>query len=62
LHQRGIDLQLLEKWRFPWVLENARRFETPIPYKHPRGAMIWVDVEMNDEVGTMKDEGGCDGC
>ena len=44
------------------MLENARRFETPIPYKHPRGAMIWVDVEMNDEVGTMKDEGGCDGC
>ena len=52
------DLQLLAKWRFPWVLENARRFETPVAYKHPRGAMIWVDVEMKDEVGTMKYEGG----
>lgn len=27
-----------------WVLQNAVRFETPIPYTHPQGAVIWVNL------------------
>jgi len=38
------DLTLLEKWRFPWELKNAKQYEKPIPYKHPRGAVIWVKL------------------
>jgi hypothetical protein len=27
-----------------WVLENAVRYETPVPYDHPQGAVIWVKL------------------
>jgi hypothetical protein len=33
---------LAEKWNHAWVLEDAERFDTPIPYQHPKGAVIWV--------------------
>jgi len=38
------DLSLLEKWPYAWVLSNAKRFDEPIPYKHPKGAVIWVKI------------------
>ena len=38
------DLDLLEKWKYPWVLSGAQRYEKPIPYKHPRGAVTWVKI------------------
>ena len=25
-----------------WIFENSIRFQKPIPYIHPRGAVIWV--------------------
>ncbi len=36
------DLSLLEKWCYPWVLKDAKRYDKPIPYDHPQGAVIWV--------------------
>ncbi|WP_406717852.1 hypothetical protein [Vibrio parahaemolyticus] len=27
----------------PWVLNETKRIE-PIPYTHPRGAVIWVNL------------------
>ncbi|MFC1970703.1 ASCH domain-containing protein [Chloroflexota bacterium] len=27
---------------FAWELSNANTFRSPIPYKHPRGAVVWV--------------------
>ena len=27
---------------YAWVIANARRLPTPIPYQHPPGAIIWV--------------------
>jgi hypothetical protein len=30
---------------FSWVLANARRFKTPLPYRHPSGAVIWVELD-----------------
>lgn len=41
---RIYDLDLLEKWHIPWELQNAKRYEEPIPYKHPRGAVVWVNL------------------
>lgn len=32
-------------WRTPWVLANVRRLTQPVPYKHPNGAVIWVNLE-----------------
>lgn len=38
------DWDLLRKWRFPWVLEDVKKYETPIPYEHPQGAVTWVKL------------------
>jgi hypothetical protein len=38
------DLPRLKKWKYPWVLGDVKIFSEPIPYKHPRGAVIWVKV------------------
>ncbi len=27
---------------YAWVLSNARRLPSPVPYQHPQGAVIWV--------------------
>lgn len=40
------DFELLEKWRFPWVLSGAVRYKTPIEYSHPKGAVIWVKLNQ----------------
>lgn len=29
---------------YAWVLSEPCKFEEPIPYKHPRGAVIWVNL------------------
>lgn len=39
-----MDMEKLIKWRFPWVLENPVRYEKPVPYHHPQGAVIWVNL------------------
>lgn len=30
---------------FAWVLKNPKKFRKPIKYKHPSGAIIWVNVK-----------------
>jgi len=32
-------------WRTPWVLRNAQPLAEPIAYKHPNGAVIWVNLD-----------------
>jgi hypothetical protein len=32
------------KWNHAWVLARPIRFEKPIPYRHPSGAVIWVGL------------------
>ena len=34
---------------FAWVLENSRRFKTPLLYRHPSGAVIWVALDEATE-------------
>jgi len=33
------DIRLFLKWQYPWVLENSVRYDTPIKYHHPKGAV-----------------------
>ncbi|MCF6136474.1 ASCH domain-containing protein [Pseudalkalibacillus berkeleyi] len=28
-----------------WVLENPQIFANPVPYQHPMGAVIWVNLD-----------------
>jgi hypothetical protein len=30
---------------FCWGLKNAKEYKKPKPYKHPRGAQVWVNIE-----------------
>lgn len=32
---------------YAWVIKNAKKFQKPIPYKHPKGAQSWVRLERN---------------
>jgi hypothetical protein len=32
-------------WVIPWVLRDARSLATPVPYRHPSGAVGWVVLE-----------------
>jgi len=42
------DLALIKYGRpHAWVMRNTKRFDNPIPYKHPRGAVIWVNLPDN---------------
>lgn len=43
------DLSLLDRWRYPWVLANVKKYDEPIPYTHPQGAVIWVKLNIQDE-------------
>lgn len=36
---------------YAWVLEDVVKFKTPVPYKHPNGAITWVTL---DEPTTKK--------
>jgi hypothetical protein len=36
---------------YAWVLKDVVRFKTPVPYKHPSGAVTWVTL---DEATTQK--------
>ena len=39
------DRALLRRWCHPWELENVKKYAQPIPYEHPQGAVIWVNLE-----------------
>lgn len=39
------DQDMLEKYPYAWVLTGASKYDKPIPYKHPKGAVIWVNLE-----------------
>lgn len=35
---------LANNWTTPWVLRDIRLLKAPVPYKHPSGAVTWVDL------------------
>jgi len=48
MHRIYSDIDRAANWKFPWVIDNAVRFDEPVPYRHPRGAVIWV--KLTDEM------------
>jgi len=38
---------LLVNWPIAWKLAFPKRYDKPIPYNHPQGAVIWVKLEGN---------------
>lgn len=40
-----IESGAVAKWRHAWVLRSAARLRAPVPYRHPRGAVIWVTLD-----------------
>lgn len=47
LHQVK-DQSLLDKWCYAWVLKEVKKYKYPIPYNHPKGAVIWVDLRKQN--------------
>ncbi|TWI56456.1 ASCH domain-containing protein [Bradyrhizobium huanghuaihaiense] len=45
-------------WRTPWVLLNGRRLTTPVLYKHPSGAVIWVNLS-EDVTAKVRQQTQC---
>lgn len=39
-----IDAAAAQGWTTPWVLDRVKRFDTPVRYEHPNGAVTWVDL------------------
>ena len=39
-----VPAEQYDKWKFAWVLFDAKRYDEPIPYDHPKGAVIWVKI------------------
>jgi hypothetical protein len=35
---------------YAWEVADAVRFETPVPYRHPQGAVIWVLLDPAVEI------------
>lgn len=39
-----LELPEVAKYVYAWVLEDAKAYPKPLPYDHPSGAVIWVDL------------------
>lgn len=39
-----------------WETSGPKRFNKPIPYKHPQGAVIWVNLPDNLFEGVSEDD------
>lgn len=51
LHLTGLPY----KNTFAWVVSNPQRFATPVSYKHPSGAITWVDLEeLREELACQR--------
>jgi hypothetical protein len=42
------------KWFTPWVLADVRRLGTPVPYRHPLGAVTWVNLSPAEEAAVLQ--------
>jgi len=38
-----------EKGLWVWELTQIQKLSNPIPYVHPKGAIIWVDIKIEEE-------------
>ncbi len=35
---------------YAWKIQNAKKYDDPIPYSHPKGAIIWVKVTLSERL------------
>ena len=35
---------VMDKWCWAWVMSNVLRYDDPVAYEHPQGAVIWVSL------------------
>ena len=47
LDRPGIEKGLYDKWKYAWVLANARPLTKPIRYVHAPGAVIFVSLDAS---------------
>ena len=40
------ELLLRYKKPYAWIFECVEKYQTPIPYTHPKGAVIWVKDDL----------------
>ncbi len=45
------------KETYAWVLSNVKPLREPVPYKHPRGAVIWVNLLFFDLPAIARNAG-----
>lgn len=43
------------KWNRAWVLRNARLLRKPVEYRHPFGAVIWVNLDGATAVAISRE-------
>ena len=51
------DQAFADGWRTPWVIGDVRPLGRPVPYSHPSGAVIWVNLSA-DVVAEIDRQGG----
>ena len=39
---------------YAWVLDNVKKLATPVPYKHPSGAVTWVNLDSSTTRRVME--------
>jgi len=40
-----IEAGAVDKWKYAWLLSGARRLLQSVRYRHPSGAVIWVNLD-----------------
>lgn len=49
-HLAGVEPEIIRGMpydkTYAWVLKNAQRLSKPVPYTHPYGAVIWVNLDF----------------
>ena len=53
VHLHGVEKRALEnglpyRRTYAWVLEKTLAFSSPVPYRHPQGAVIWVNLSAEE--------------
>lgn len=41
-------LDVFYKKPYAWMLDNVIKFKEPIKYRHPQGAIIWIDLSKQN--------------
>ena len=36
---------LVDKWPYAWVMNDAVGLNSPLPYRHPLGAVMWITLD-----------------